>query len=242
MASRGKKKTQARGVQTTPVQVVKEKSDNRWAYVLTVLAVLLTVLLFVNSFTVRANIEYTDDSGNNLLEDIDSSQLTFEKSALTVLFAPVDGYDGAVDFTLKNLPLSKDSEIVQDIAKELVSSYPAEKLALLDQAYVTIYVTEAVYLAATLGFAAFTAVVAVRRKKGDGVLALVGAGVMTVLSAVRLVLALVMCMNSTKEFVITAAGAPWLSLVATVASAILIAVFVFGKKTKNKAKAAENVK
>ena len=95
MASRGKKKTQARGAQPAQVQAVKEKKDNRWAYVLTVLAVLLVVLIFINSFTVRANIEYTDESGNNLLEGIDSSQLTFEKSALTVLFAPVDGYDGA---------------------------------------------------------------------------------------------------------------------------------------------------
>ena len=242
MASRGKKKTQARGAQPVQVQAVKEKKDNRWAYVLTVLAVLLVVLIFINSFTVRANIEYTDESGNNLLEGIDSSQLTFEKSALTVLFAPVDGYDGAVDFTLENLPLSKDSEIVQDIAKELVSSYPAEKLALLDQAYVTIYVTEVVYLAATLAFAAFTAVVALRRKKGDDVLALVGVGIMTVLSVARLVLALVMCMSSTKEFVITAAGAPWLSLVATVACTVLIAVFVYARIKGERAKAAEKVK
>ena len=92
MASRGKKKTQSRGEQTPVVQVAAQKRDVRWTYVMAAVLVLLTVFLFINSFTVQANIEYEDEEGNNLLEDIDPSQLSFGKSAITVIFAPVNGY------------------------------------------------------------------------------------------------------------------------------------------------------
>ncbi len=226
MASRGKKKTQARG--TAPVQTVvaPRRTDNRWAFVVAATLVLLTVFLFINSFTVQANIEYTDENGDNLLADIDSSQMTFGKSAVTAIFAPVDGYEDAIDYTLKNLPLSKDSTIVQDIAKQLVSSYPQQKLQLLDTAYITIYVTETVYLAATLAFIAFSIAMLVRRKEGDDLMSLVAAAAMTVLSAARLIIGLVMCLNSTKEFMITAGGAPWLALVTAVAATIILAIFV----------------
>lgn len=239
MASRGKKKTQARGAAPAPAVVAAEKRDSRWTYVVAAALVLLTVFLFINSFTVQADIKYTDDSGNNLLEDIDASQLTFGKSAVTVIFAPVDGYGDAIDYTLKNLPLSKDSTIVQDIAKQLVSSYPKEKLQLLDTAYITIYVTETAYLALTLAFAALSIVVLVRRKEGDDVLSLVAAAVMTLLSAARLIIGLVMCLNSTKEFMITAGGAPWLALVTTVAATVILAVFVRDRKIKKKNKEAK---
>lgn len=239
MASRGKKKTQTRGGQVQAVQTVKEKTDNRWVYVVAAMLVLLTVFLFINSFSIQANIEYTDEDGNNLLEDIDSKELSFAKSAITTIFAPVEGYGGAVDFTLKNLPLSKDSEIVQDIAKQLVSSYPQSQLDMLDQAYITIYVTETVYLAATLCFIAFAIVVLVRRKKGDDLASLIAACIMTVLSAVRLILALVMCLSSTKEFVITAAGAPWLALVATIVCTVLLVIFVRDRFKKSKSEKAE---
>lgn len=239
MASRGKKKTQSRTNATAEVRTIPVKRDNRWAWVVVAALVLLTVFLFLDSFTIKANIEYEDESGNNLLAEIDASQMKFGKSAITVLFAPVDGYDGAIDYTLQNLPLSKDSEIVQDIAKELVSSYPEEMLALLDTAYVTIYVTEAVYLAFSLAFVALGIVLAVRRKEGDDLIALIACSVMTVLSAVRLIIALVMCMSSTKEFVITAGGAPWLSLLTTIAATVILAVFVAGRIRKDKSKKAE---
>ena len=77
MASRGKKKTQSRGEQTPVVQVAAQKRDVRWTYVMAAVLVLLTVFLFINSFTVQANIEYEDDECNNILEDIDTSQLSF---------------------------------------------------------------------------------------------------------------------------------------------------------------------
>lgn len=242
MASRGKKKTQARGtVQTPATQVAVQKPDVRWAYAMAVVLVLLTVFLFINSFTVQANIEYEDENGNNLLEDLDSSQLTFGKSAITVIFAPVDGYDGAIDYTLKNLPLSKDSEIVQNIAKELVSSYPAEKLELLDTAYVTIYVTEVAYLACSLAFVALAITVLVRRKKGDDIISLVAVSTMTALSAARLIIGLVMCMSSTKEFMITAGGAPWLALVVCAAATVVLAIFVADRIKKDKKNKAEKI-
>lgn len=234
MASRGKKKAQARGVAPVPVNVAPQKRDNRWTYVVAAALVLLTVFLFVNSFTVQANFEYTDESGNNLLEDIDQSQLTFGKSAVTAIFAPADGYEDAIDYTLKNLPFTKDSTLVHDIAKQLVESYPKEKVQLLDTAYVTIYVTETVYLALTLAFAALCIVVLVRKKEGDDVLALCATAAMTVLSAARLIIGLVMCMKSTKEFMITAGGAPWLALVTTVAATIVLAIFVRGRKNRQK--------
>lgn len=239
MASRGKKKVQARGNETPVVKQVVTKRDNRWAYVTAAVLVLLTVFLFINSFTVQADIEYKDEDGNNLLEDIDPSQLSFGKSAVTTIFAPVDGYDGAIDYTLKNLPLSKDSEIVQNIAKELVASYPAEKLALLDGAYVTIYVTEAVYLVFTVSFIALATVVLIRKKAGDDVIALAASAAMAVLSAVRLILGLVMCLRSTKEFMITAGGAPWLALVVTVAATVILALLVADRIKKEKKQTAE---
>lgn len=242
MASRGKKKTQSRGGQTPVVQVAAQKRDVRWTYVMAAVLVLLTVFLFINSFTVQANIEYEDDEGNNLLEDIDPSQLSFGKSAITVIFAPVNGYDGAIDYTLLNLPLSKDSTIVQDIAKQLVSSYPAEKLELLDSAYITIYVTETTYLAFSLAFIALAITVLVRKKNGDDVISLVAVSTMTALSAVRLILGLVMCMRSTKEFMITAGGAPWLALVVSVAATVVLAVFVADRIKKDKKIKADKVR
>lgn len=234
MASRGKKKAQARGGQVAVVEVAKVASDNRWVAVTAVVLVLLTVFLFFNSFTVQADLEYEDEDGNNLLEDLDPDQLRFGKSAITVIFAPVGGYDGAIEFTLQNLPLSKDSTIVQDIAKQLVADYPQSKLELLDTAYLTIYVTETVYLAATIAFIVAAIVLLVRRKKGDDVAALVACSVMTLLGIVRLVLGLVMSLNSTNEFVITAGGAPWLSLIASVAATVLLAVFVSARVKKEK--------
>lgn len=240
MASRGKKKAQTRSAAApAPVAVVRKVSDNRWTYVVAAMLVLLTVFLFVNSFTVQATIEYKDESGNNLLEDIDPSQMTFGKSAITTIFAPVNGYTDAIDYTLMNMPLSKDSTIVQDIAKQLVSSYPAQKLALLDTAYITIYVTETAYLALSLAFIAFAIVVLVRKKEGDDVLSLAVAAVMTVLSAVRLIIGLVMCLNSTKEFTITAGGAPWLALVVCAAATVILAVFVHGRKKAEKTEEAK---
>ena len=128
--------------------------------------------------------------------------------------------------------------IVQDIAKQLVSSYPQEKLQLLDTAYITIYVTETIYLALTFAFAAFSIVALVRKKEGDDVLSLIAAAVMTVLSAARLIIGLAMCMNSTKEFMITAGGAPWLALVTTLAATIILAVFVRGRKKEESNKEA----
>lgn len=242
MASRGKKKTQARAGQAPAVQQkTAVKRDNRWTYAVAVMLVLLTVFLFINSFTVQANIEYKDENGNDLLESLDSSQLSFGKSAVTTLFAPVDGYDGAIDFTLKNLPLSKDSEIVQHIAKQLVASYPASKLALLDTAYVTIYFTEAVYLAVTVAFIILAIILLVRRKAGDDVTALVASAVMTAFSAARLILGLVMCLQSTKEFMITAGGAPWLALVVTVVGTVILSVLTADRIKKDRiSKAAEN--
>lgn len=239
MASRGKKKTQARGATPVSAEVVTRKRDNRWAYVVAAALVLLTVFLFINSFTVQANIEYTDENGDNLLEDIDQSQMTFGKSAVTAIFAPVDGYEDAIDYTLRNLPFTKDSTIVQDIAKQLVSAYPQEKLQLLDTAYITIYVTETIYLALTLAFAAFSIVALVRKKEGDDVLSLIAAAVMTVLSAARLIIGLAMCMNSTKEFMITAGGAPWLALVTTLAATVILAVIVRGRKKEESNKEAK---
>lgn len=242
MASRGKKKAQLRGGQTPAVQVAVQKRDGRWVYVMAVVLVLLTVFLFINSFTIQADIEYEDEDGNNLLESVDPSQLTFGKSAITVLFAPVNGYDGAIEYTLQNLPLSKDSEIVQNVAKELVSSYPAEKLKLLDTAYVTIYVTEVTYLAFSLAFIALAITVLVRRKKGDDLISLAAVSVMTALSAARLIIGLVMCMSSTKEFMITAGGAPWLALVVCVAATVVLAVFVADRIKKDKKEKAEKAR
>lgn len=243
MAIRGKKKTQARGTAQTPAaQVAVRKPDVRWAYAMAVVLVLLTVFLFINSFTIQADIEYVDDDGNDLLADLDSSELAFGKSAITVIFAPVDGYDGAIDYTLKNLPLSKDSELVQDIAKELVSSYPAEKLELLDTAYITIYVTEAAYLAFSLAFAALAIIVLVRRKNGDDIISLIAVSAMTALSAARLIIGLVMCLSSTKEFMITAGGAPWLALVVCAAATVVLAIFVADRIKKDKKNKAEKVR
>lgn len=239
MASRGKKKTQLRGETAPVVQTAAVKRDNRWVYVVAAMLVLLTVFLFINSFTVQANIEYKDEDGNNLLEDIDSSQLRFGKSAITAIFAPVNGYDGAIDYTLQNLPISKDSDIMQDIAKQLVSSYPASQIELLDDAYVTIYFTEVIYLAATIAFLILATVILIRKKAGDDIIALVAAAVMTVFSAVRLILGLVMCLSSTKEFMITAGGAPWLALVVTIAATVILSVLVAGRIKKEKNKVGE---
>ena len=243
MASRGKKKAQAKSSQITDaVKTVSEKKDNRWAIVAAAALVLLVVFLFINSFTIQANIEYEDENGENLLADVDSSQLRFGKSAVTVLFAPVEGYDGAVDYTIKNLPLLKDSTIVQDIAKQLIASYPQSKLELLDDAYVVIYITEAVYLAVSLGYMIMTTVLLVRRKEGDDVVFFAGTAAMTVFSAARLAIGLVMCLQSTKEFVITAGGAPWLALVVTAAAAVISGIFLSKRiradKNNDKNKAA----
>lgn len=234
MASRGKKKAQSRGIQTGAVQTVSEKKDNRWAIVAAAALVLLTIFLFINSFTIQANIEYEDENGENLLADVESSQLTFGKSAVTVLFAPVDGYDGAIDYTIKNLPLLKDSTIAQDIAKQLVASYPQSKLDLLDSAYIVIYVTEAVYLASSLGYIIMTAVLLSRRKKGDDTVFFAGTVTLALLSVARLVIGLVMCMQSTKEFVITAGGAPWLAFVVTVAASVITGIFLAKRIKKEK--------
>ena len=77
MASRGKKKTQARGTQAPVVQVVNAKKDNRWIIVSAAALVLLAIFLFLNSFTIQANIEYTTDDGTNVFEDVDKSELSF---------------------------------------------------------------------------------------------------------------------------------------------------------------------
>lgn len=239
MASRGKKKTQSRGVQTADVVAVSAKRDLRYKYVVAALLVLLTVFLFINSFTVQANITYEDENGNNLLSEVDPSDMTFGKSTVTIMFAPVDGYDDAVGYTLKNLPISGGSELVQQIAKQLLAEYPQSQLDMLDTAYLTIYVTEAVYLAASIAFIVTAITVLVRKREKDDVIALAAASAMTLLSAVRLVIGLIMCMSSTKEFIITAGGAPWLALIATVAATVLLAIVVNGRLKKNKAETAE---
>ena len=234
MASRGKKKTQARGTQAPVVQVVNAKKDNRWIIVSAAALVLLAIFLFLNSFTIQANIEYTTDDGTNVFEDVDKSELSFAKSAVTIIFAPVNGYEGAVDYTIKNLPLLSGSDMAQDIAKQFISSYPQSKLA-----YNTIYVTELAYCVLSLAYFVMLIVVLVRRKEGDDVIALAGTSVMTAFSAARLIIGLIMCMQSTSDFLITAGGAPWLALVVTAAATVLLAVLVAKRLKEKKAAATE---
>ena len=239
MASRGKKKTQARGTQAPVVQVVNAKKDNRWIIVSAAALVLLAIFLFLNSFTIQGNIEYTTDDGTNVFEDVDKSELSFAKSAVTIIFAPVNGYEGAVDYTIKNLPLLSGSDMAQDIAKQFISSYPQSKLDLLDSAYNTIYVTELAYCVLSLAYFVMLIVVLVRRKEGDDVIALAGTSVMTAFSAARLIIGLIMCMQSTSDFLITAGGAPWLALVVTAAATVLLAVLVAKRLKEKKAAATE---
>lgn len=235
MASRGKKKVVNQVVEQA-VTVRNTPSKDKNIMILSVIVtVLLLAFLFIGSFNVKVNIDMKDDSGNSLLDTSDPDLFGFGRSAITVLFAPLNGYTTAIDYVIKNLPALADSEISQDIASQYISSYPQSQLDLLDKAFTMIYITEAVYTAIILCIAIAMIVMWTTRCNNfeRGVLVL---SVIALLASIaRIAIAITMYSQSTKEFMLSAGGAIWLSVVISLIAVVLTAVFMH-KNKENKDK------
>lgn len=232
MASRGKKKTQTKTDQPV-VAVVKNSKNTPWALITACLAVLLLVFLFVNSFTVTTHIDLSDEEGNQLIDTSDESLFGFGKSAILILFAP-NGYTSAVEYVITNLPALEGSELSQDIARQYLENYPESELKKLDTAFTVIFVTEFVYTAAVVLFVIFAIVAIAKKFAAAELISLVGATVITVFTLFRTAIAITMFSQSTKEFVLTAGGGIWLSIVSCIAAVVLLAVCFAKRKALDK--------
>lgn len=232
MASRGKKKVVNQVVGQAVTVQQKPSKDKNTVILSVIVTVLLLAFLFIGSFNVKVSIDMKDESGNSLLDTSDPDLFGFSRNAITILFAPIGGYTTAIDYVIKNLPALADSEISQDIANQYISSYPQSQLDLLDKAFTMIYITEAFYTAIILCLAVAMIIMWTTRCKNFEKGVLVLSVIAFLASLARIAIAITMYSQSTKEFMLSASGAIWLSVVVSIVAVVLSAVFIYKNKNK----------
>ena len=235
MASRGKKK---QAEQSRPAQAaaqIPEKSANRpdvWVWIMLAAIVAAFAFSFVPSYTVQATVDL-DLGDEGYTPDEDSFYIGAD--VLDILFVPATGYDGAAEWLVAHFPATENSETMQDIARAYLQTYPASLLEQLDSAFVAIYAIEVALCAVTVAYAvAFVVMLSV--KKGDKRLqALVFTAVACACALIRLIFAIAIYSQSTKEFVLTAGGGAWLTFLSFAIATACAAIAYFKKRKKEAA-------
>lgn len=105
-----------------------------------------------------------------------------------------------------------------------MSSYPQQLLDQLDDAFVAIYAIEVAIVAVTaLYFIGFIVLVSIKGTKKHFA-AIVMTAIVTFVSLVRMVFAIAIYSQSTKEFLLTAGGGAWLTFVVFAAALVVLVV------------------
>ena len=113
-----------------------------------------------------------------------------------------------------------------------MDSYPEQLLAQLDAAFIAIYVIEvAIVVVTALYLIGFIVLVCVKGINGH-LAAIVMTAVVTFVALVRMVFAIAVYSQSTKEFVLTAGGGAWLTFVAFATALVVLVASYIGKRKK----------
>ena len=225
MASRSKKK-QAANTRPAPVaapaRLEQKHAPKLWVWVMLVAIVAAFAFSFISSYDIQATVDL--DLGDNTTELFEEDDFRIGAAMLDIIFAPVGGYEGAAHWLVQNFPATADSETMQQLAEAYMSSYPQQLLDQLDDAFVAIYAIEVAIVAVTaLYFIGFIVLVSIKGTKKHFA-AIVMTAIVTFVSLVRMVFAIAIYSQSTKEFLLTAGGGAWLTFVVFAAALVVLVV------------------
>ena len=224
MASRSKKKRNAAEhspvAPAAPLKAQPTRSaPGIWVWVMLVAIIASFAFSFIASYDVQATVDL--DLGDSTTELFEEDDFHIGAAMLDIIFAPLGGYEGAAHWLVQNFPATADSETMQQLAEAYMDGYP-EAIYVIE---VAIVVVTALYLVG------FIVLVCVKGINGH-LAAIVMTAVVTFVALVRMVFAIAVYSQSTKEFVLTAGGGAWLTFVAFAAALVVLVASYIGKRKK----------
>ena len=235
MASRSKKKRnaaeQAPVATAAPLKAQPTRSaPGIWVWVMLIAIIASFAFSFIASYDVQATVDL--DLGDSTTELFEEDDFHIGAAMLDIIFAPLGGYEGAAHWLVQNFPATADSETMQQLAEAYMDSYPEQLLAQLDAAFIAIYVIEvAIVVVTALYLVGFIVLVCAKGINGH-LAAIVMTAVVTFVALVRMVFAIAVYSQSTKEFVLTAGGGAWLTFVAFATALVVLVASYIGKRKK----------
>ena len=235
MASRSKKKRgaaeNASVAQAAPLNARQTGSvPGIWVWVMLAAIIASFAFSFIPSYDVQATVDL--DLGDSTTELFEEDDFRIGAAMLDIIFAPLGGYEGAAHWLVQNFPATADSETMQQLAEAYMESYPEQLLEQLDSAFIAIYVIEVVIVAATALYLVGFIVLVCAKGVNSHFVALVMTAVVTFVALARMVFAIAVYSQSTKEFVLTAGGGAWLTFVAFAAALVVLIATYIGKRKK----------